>query len=53
MVPATIADGLRHTSPARLPWEVTKMLLDDGVTVDFATFRALMAGLSHTDHAVA
>lgn len=102
-VPATIADGLRHTSPARLPWEVNKMLLDDVVTVaddcivqamkwafdhlkivtepsgavalaalaspgpppgsagvvisggsvDFATFRALMAGLSHTDHAVA
>jgi threo-3-hydroxy-L-aspartate ammonia-lyase len=103
-VPDTIADGLRHTSPAGLPWEVNKMLLDDVVTVtdghivqamrwafdhlkivtepsgaaalaaltgpglpsgpvgvvisggsvDFGTFRALMAGLSHaTDRAVA
>jgi threonine dehydratase len=102
-VPNTIADGLRHTSPAGLPWEVNKMLLDDVVTVtddcivsamkwafdhlkivtepsgaaalaglanpglppgpvgvvisggsvDFAIFRALMAGLPHTDHAVA
>lgn len=102
-VPGTIADGLRHTSPAGLTWEVNKMLLDDVVTVtdgcivqamrwafdylkivaepsgavalaalaspglppgpagvvisggsvDFATFRALMAGLSHTGHAVA
>ena len=101
-VPGTIADGLRHASPARLPWEVNKMLLDDVVTVtddcilaamtwafnhlkivtepsgavalaalaspalppgptgvvisggsvDFATFRALMAGLPHTGHAV-
>jgi threo-3-hydroxy-L-aspartate ammonia-lyase len=32
-VPDTIADGLRHTSPAGLPWEVNKMLLDDVVTV--------------------
>ncbi len=32
-VPDTIADGLRHTSPAGLPWEVNKMLLDDMVTV--------------------
>ena len=32
-VPDTIADGLRHTSPARLPWEVNKVLLDDVVTV--------------------
>lgn len=102
-VPDTIADGLRHTSPAQLTWEVNKMLLDDVVTVtddcivqamrwafdylkivtepsgavalaalaspglppgpvgvvisggsvDFATFRALIAGLSHPDHAVA
>ena len=28
-VPDTIADGLRHTSPAPLPWEVNKVLLDD------------------------
>jgi len=32
-VPDTIADGLRHTSPAPLPWEVNKVLLDDVVTV--------------------
>jgi threo-3-hydroxy-L-aspartate ammonia-lyase len=32
-VPDTIADGLRHTSPATLPWEVNKVLLDDVVTV--------------------
>jgi threonine dehydratase len=32
-VPDTIADGLRHTSPARLPWEVNKVLLDDVATV--------------------
>jgi len=32
-VPDTIADGLRHTSPAGLPWEVNNMLLDDVVTV--------------------
>jgi threonine dehydratase len=32
-VPDTIADGLRHTSPAPLPWEVNKVLLDDIVTV--------------------
>jgi threonine dehydratase len=32
-VPDTIADGLRHTSPARLPWEVNKVLLDGVVTV--------------------
>ena len=99
-VPATIADGLRHTSPASLTWEVNRMLLDDVVTVtddcivqamkwafdylkivaepsgavalaavvspglppgpvgvvisggsvDFATFRALLAKLSRTGH---
>jgi threo-3-hydroxy-L-aspartate ammonia-lyase len=32
-VPDTIADGLRHTSPAPLPWEVNKVLLDDVITV--------------------
>ena len=32
-VPDTIADGLRHTGPARLPWEVNKVFLDDVVTV--------------------
>jgi threo-3-hydroxy-L-aspartate ammonia-lyase len=32
-VPDTIADGLRHTSPAPLPWEVNKVLLDEVITV--------------------
>jgi len=32
-VPDTIADGLRHTSPAPLPWEISKVLLDDVITV--------------------
>jgi threo-3-hydroxy-L-aspartate ammonia-lyase len=32
-VPDTIADGLRHISPAPLPWEVNKVPLDDVVTV--------------------
>ncbi|MFD8318496.1 threonine ammonia-lyase [Kitasatospora purpeofusca] len=32
-VPDTIADGLRHTAPAALPWEVNRVLLDDVVTV--------------------
>ncbi|WP_224278656.1 threonine/serine dehydratase [Streptomyces sp. LS1784] len=32
-VPDTIADGLRHTTPAALPWEVNKALLDRVVTV--------------------
>jgi threonine dehydratase len=36
-VPDTIADGLRHTSPAPLPWEVNKVLLDDVVTDDCVT----------------
>ncbi|GAA2277694.1 hypothetical protein GCM10010430_74460 [Kitasatospora cystarginea] len=32
-VPDTIADGLRHTSPAPLPWEINRVLLDGVVTV--------------------
>lgn len=32
-VPQTIADGLRHTCPAPLPWEINKLLLDDVITV--------------------
>ncbi|MET8542638.1 threonine/serine dehydratase [Kitasatospora sp. NPDC004799] len=32
-VPDTIADGLRHTTPAALPWEINKTLLDDVITV--------------------
>ena len=41
-VPDTIADGLRHTSPARLPWEVNKVLLDDVITVtDDGIIRAM------------
>ncbi|MEE1829266.1 threonine/serine dehydratase [Streptomyces sp. BE20] len=32
-VPDTIADGLRHTSPAPLPWEINRQLLHGVVTV--------------------
>jgi threonine dehydratase len=32
-VPDTIADGLRQTSPAALPWEINKDLLDCVITV--------------------
>ncbi|MFI9319724.1 threonine/serine dehydratase [Kitasatospora aureofaciens] len=32
-VPDTIADGLRHTTPAALPWEINRALLDDVITV--------------------
>jgi threo-3-hydroxy-L-aspartate ammonia-lyase len=32
-VPDTVADGLRHTSPAPVPREVSKVFLDDVVTV--------------------
>jgi threonine dehydratase len=47
-VPDTIADGLRHTSPARLPWEVNKMLLDDVVTVtDDDIVRAMRWAFDH------
>jgi threonine dehydratase len=35
-VPETIADGLRHTTPAELPWEVNRVMLDDVVTVSDA-----------------
>jgi threonine dehydratase len=48
VVTDTIADGLRHTSPAGLPGKVNKMLLDDVVTVtddDIAGFSDM------TDHA--
>jgi threonine dehydratase len=31
--PDTIADGLRHTTPAALPWTINQRLLDDIVTV--------------------
>ena len=47
-VPDTIADGLRHTSPARLPWEVNKMLLDDVATVtDDEIAQAMMWAFDH------
>ncbi|MGW2395628.1 threonine ammonia-lyase [Kitasatospora sp. NPDC001664] len=32
-VPDTVADGLRHTVPAPLPWEVNRQLLDGVATV--------------------
>jgi threonine dehydratase len=41
-VPGTIADGLRHTGPAGLPWEVNKVLLDDVITVSDGQIVAAM-----------
>ncbi|MFI5987458.1 threonine/serine dehydratase [Streptomyces sp. NPDC051555] len=32
-VPRTVADGLGHTIPSELPWQVNSLLLDDVVTV--------------------
>ncbi|MCG6499365.1 threonine/serine dehydratase [Kitasatospora sp. A2-31] len=32
-VPDTVADGLRHVSPAAMPWEINKTLLDGVITV--------------------
>ena len=47
-VPDTIADGLRHTSPAPLPWEVNKVLLDQVVTVtDDQIARAMQWAFEH------
>ena len=47
-VPDTIADGLRHTSPAPLPWEVNKVLLDDVITVtDDCVVRAMGWAFEH------
>jgi threonine dehydratase len=47
-VPDTIADGLRHTSPAGLPWEVNKTLLDDVVTVtDDQVIHAMRQAFDH------
>jgi threo-3-hydroxy-L-aspartate ammonia-lyase len=44
----TIADGLRHTSPAPLPWEVSKVLLFDVVTVtDDQIARAMQWAFEH------
>lgn len=42
-VPDTIADGLRHTSPADLPWEINKELLDGVITVPEGHIVAAMA----------
>lgn len=48
VVPDTIADGLRHTSPAPLPWEVNKVLLDEVVTVtDDQITRAMQWAFEH------
>jgi threo-3-hydroxy-L-aspartate ammonia-lyase len=47
-VPDTIADGLRQTSPAPLPWEVNKVLLDDVVTVtDESIVQAMRLAFEH------
>lgn len=47
-MPDTIADGLRHTTPAPLPWEVNKVLLDEVVTVtDDHIARAMQWAFEH------
>ncbi|MDH6130018.1 threonine/serine dehydratase [Kitasatospora sp. GP82] len=47
-VPDTIADGLRHTSPAPLPWEINRVMLDDIVTVtDSQIVRAMASAFQH------
>ncbi|MEU9405134.1 threonine/serine dehydratase [Streptomyces sp. NPDC048281] len=43
--PDTIADGLRHTEPARLPFEIIKPLIHDVVTVPEAAIASAMAHL--------
>lgn len=46
--PDTIADGLRHTCPAPLPWKVNKVLLDDVVTVtDDSIVQAMRLAYRH------
>jgi threonine dehydratase len=48
VVPDTIADGLRHTTPAPLPSEVNKVLLDDVITVtDDRIVRAMRWAFEH------
>ncbi|WP_406002379.1 threonine/serine dehydratase [Streptomyces sp. NBC_00829] len=47
-VPRTIADGLRHITPAELPWEVDAHLLDDVVTVtDYDITTAIAFAFRH------
>jgi len=41
-VPVTIADGLGHTTPAELPWQVNSQLLDEVVTVTDDEIREAM-----------
>ncbi|MFE6921331.1 threonine/serine dehydratase [Nocardia sp. NPDC057663] len=41
-VPDTIADGLRHTVPGELPWQINRQLLSTVVTVTDAEIRAAM-----------
>ncbi|MFJ6705661.1 MULTISPECIES: threonine/serine dehydratase [unclassified Streptomyces] len=43
--PDTIADGLRHTEPARLPFEIIKPLIHDVVTVSESAIAGAMAHL--------
>ncbi|MFJ2240970.1 threonine/serine dehydratase [Streptomyces sp. NPDC087859] len=43
--PATIADGLRHTEPAQLPFEINKKLLADVVLAPEASIADAMAHL--------
>lgn len=47
-IPDTIADGLRHTCPATLPWEVNRLMLDDVITVTVhQIIRAMAAAFQH------
>ena len=46
-MPDTIADGLRHTSPAGLPWEVNKMLLDDAPSPTATSLAAMRWAFDH------
>lgn len=43
--PVTIADGLGHTEPARMPWEINKRLLHDVLSVSEEAIADAMAWL--------
>ncbi|MFE1841672.1 threonine ammonia-lyase [Streptomyces sviceus] len=51
--PSTIADGLGHTEPARLPFEINQRLLTDVVTVSEEAIADAMAHLWRYFHSAA
>ncbi|GAA1919098.1 threonine ammonia-lyase [Streptantibioticus ferralitis] len=51
--PRTIADGLTHTTPAPIPYEINARLLDDVITVPESAISDAMALLYHYFHQVA